>query len=61
MRSILARDKPDSIGPHNRVVSYLPLSHIAGLAFDILLHMMNVSELFFARPDALQGTLVETL
>ena len=53
MRSILARDKPEAIGPHNRVVSYLPLSHIAGLAFDILLHMMSVSELFFARPDAL--------
>ena len=61
MKSILARDKPEALGPHNRVVSYLPLSHIAGLCFDILLHMMNVSELFFARPDALQGTLVETL
>ena len=61
MKETLVKDKPNAIGPHNRVVSYLPLSHIAGLAFDILLHMMNVSELFFARPDALQGTLVETL
>ena len=53
MKSVLQRDKPDAIGPHNRVVSYLPLSHIAGLCFDILLHLINVSELFFARPDAL--------
>lgn len=29
-------DRPDLIGPQNRVVSYLPLSHIAGLAVDII-------------------------
>ena len=56
-----AREKPSMVGPHNRIVSYLPLSHIAGLAFDILTHFYNVSELYFAKPDALQGTLVETL
>lgn len=55
------REKPEAIGPHNRIVSYLPLSHIAGLAFDVLQHMTHVCELFFARPDALQGTLVNTL
>lgn len=46
------------IGPNNRVVSYLPLSHIAGLQVDIIGHMFNGHELYFARPDALQGTLV---
>lgn len=59
--SMTEREKPEAVGPQNRIVSYLPLSHIAGLAFDILQHMSNVCELFFARPDALQGTLVETL
>ena len=55
------REKPETVGPHNRIVSYLPLSHIAGLCFDVLQHMGNVCELYFARPDALQGTLVNTL
>lgn len=29
-------EQPEAVGPHNRIVSYLPLSHIAGLAFDLL-------------------------
>ena len=61
MLSHSERERPEAVGPHNRIVSYLPLSHIAGLAFDILQHMGNVCEVFFARPDALQGTLVNTL
>jgi long-chain-fatty-acid--CoA ligase ACSBG len=51
-------DQTDLAGPHNRVVSYLPLSHIAGLEFDLLSHYYNGSELYFAKPDALQGSLV---
>ena len=58
---VTAKDKPDVIGPHNRVVSYLPLSHIAGLSFDLMNHFFNVCELYFAKPDALQGSLVQTL
>ena len=61
VQAMVEREKPEAVGPHNRIVSYLPLSHIAGLAFDVLQHMGNVCELYFARPDALQGTLVETL
>lgn len=61
MLSMSERERPDAVGPQNRIVSYLPLSHIAGLAFDLLQHMGNVCEVFFARPDALQGTLVNTL
>lgn len=45
----------------HRVVSYLPLSHIAGLAVDIMAQVMSGHELYFARPDALAGTLVQTL
>lgn len=36
-----------------RIVSYLPLSHIAGLQFDITNHLMFSCQLFFAKPDAL--------
>jgi long-chain-fatty-acid--CoA ligase ACSBG len=44
-----------------RIVSYLPLSHIAGLIFDLINHMLYGCNIYFAKPDALQGTLVETL
>jgi long-chain-fatty-acid--CoA ligase ACSBG len=44
-----------------RVVSYLPLSHIAGLQFDITNHILFRGRLYFAKPDALQGSLVESL
>jgi len=46
----------------NRVVSYLPLSHVAGLSVDVLGHIYSGHELYFAKPDALSaGTLVQTL
>lgn len=44
-----------------RVVSYLPLSHIAGLQFDITNTLLFGACCYFAKPDALQGSLVETL
>ena len=44
-----------------KIVSYLPLSHIAGLVFDVIANVLYGSQLYFAKPDALQGTLVETL
>jgi long-chain-fatty-acid--CoA ligase ACSBG len=45
------------IGEEDRVVSYLPLSHIAGLHFDVVLHLAYAFKVYFARPDALQGSL----
>ena len=42
-------------------MSYLPLSHIAGLIFDVISHSFVGFKLYFAKPDALQGTLVLTL
>ena len=61
MMELLTEEKPELVGPSNRLVSYLPLSHIAGLFSDILMHLMHGCELYFARPDALQGTLVDTM
>jgi long-chain-fatty-acid--CoA ligase ACSBG len=45
----------------DRIVSYLPLSHIAGLSFDLLSHIKIGQRIYFARQDALAGTLVQTL
>ena len=34
-----------------RIVSYLPLSHIAGLGFDLIAQIVSGIELYYARPD----------
>jgi len=44
-----------------RVVSYLPLSHIAAQITDLILPIRGGVIVTFARPDALKGSLVETL
>jgi long-chain-fatty-acid--CoA ligase ACSBG len=49
------------IGEHSRSVSFLPLSHVAAQLLDIHGPMFIGSHVFFAGPDALKGTLVETL
>lgn len=45
----------------DRLVSYLPLSHIAGQAADLLISIMSGMVCYFAQPDALKGSLVDTL
>ncbi|XP_061385887.1 long-chain-fatty-acid--CoA ligase ACSBG2 isoform X2 [Danaus plexippus] len=45
----------------DKIVSYLPLSHVAAQVVDIYATLTNAIEVYFARPDALKGTLVETL
>ena len=58
---------PDFVNGPLRVVSYLPLSHIAAQLVDIHSPMAYLadyglpSEIHFARPDALKGTLKQTL
>ena len=44
-----------------RIVSYLPLSHVAAQINDYGGNLINRAKIYFARPDALQGSLVETL
>ncbi|DBA02153.1 TPA: hypothetical protein N0F65_004788 [Lagenidium giganteum] len=44
-----------------RSVSFLPLSHVAAQLLDIHLPMHVGSTVYFAGPDALKGSLVETL
>ncbi|KAM9393197.1 long-chain-fatty-acid--CoA ligase ACSBG2-like isoform 1-T1 [Pholidichthys leucotaenia] len=43
------------------LVSYLPLSHVAAQMFDMWLCMSFAGTTFFAEPDALKGSLVNTL
>jgi long-subunit acyl-CoA synthetase (AMP-forming) len=44
--------------PEDRAVSYLPLSHIAGFCFDVVAPLIQGTKIYYARPDALQGTLL---
>mmetsp|Transcript_5720 Transcript_5720/g.13657 ORF Transcript_5720/g.13657 Transcript_5720/m.13657 type:complete len:722 (+) Transcript_5720:98-2263(+) len=42
-------------------VSYLPLSHIAGQMIDVFIPLASGMAVFFAAPDALRGTLMDTV
>ena len=43
------------------IVSFLPLSHIAALMLDVFLTFYHKGSIGFAKPDALKGSLVESL
>ena len=45
----------------NRLVSYLPMNHIAAQFVDSMLPVIKPTTIYLARPDALRGTLVATL
>ncbi|XP_047443161.1 long-chain-fatty-acid--CoA ligase ACSBG2 isoform X2 [Mugil cephalus] len=51
----------DATQVQESVVSYLPLSHIAAQMVDIWLTMRVGGATYFAQPDALKGSLVNTL
>lgn len=53
--------KKFNFNEHDRVVSYLPLSHVAAQMLDLISLIFIGHSLHFAQPTALQGTLVETL
>jgi long-chain-fatty-acid--CoA ligase ACSBG len=44
-----------------RFISYLPLSHVAGLMGDIINNIIAGNVIYYAKPDALSGSLLETL
>ena len=46
---------------NEKIVSYLPLSHIAASMFDMFCHFYHGGTVYFAQQDALQGSLVKTL
>eukprot|EP00164_Ancoracysta_twista_P000116 GFYU01000169.1.p1 GENE.GFYU01000169.1~~GFYU01000169.1.p1 ORF type:complete len:688 (+),score=282.21 GFYU01000169.1:209-2272(+) len=49
------------VGEGDRIVSYLPLSHIAAQMLDIAGATLAGVTVYFAKPDALRGSLVVTL
>ena len=49
------------ISPADRMVSYLPLSHIAAQMIDIHCPLLSGACVYFAKPDALKGSLGGTL
>ncbi len=51
----------DGMKPGNRLVSYLPLSHIAAQMIDIHYGYYAGCAVYFAQPDALKGSLSATL
>lgn len=44
-----------------RIISYLPLSHVAAQYSEIVLNILSGGTLYIAEPTALQGTLIDTL
>ncbi|GMH77067.1 hypothetical protein TrVE_jg6822 [Triparma verrucosa] len=51
----------DALGPQDCLISYLPLSHIAAQMLDLHCPMVSGSQVYFAQPDALRGSLGLTL
>lgn len=50
-----------ALGPNDSLISYLPLSHIAAQMLDLHCPVATGSQVWFAQPDALRGSLVKTL
>lgn len=46
---------------YEEVVSYLPLSHVAAQVLDIFIPILYAGTVYFAQPDALRGSLGNTL
>lgn len=51
----------ETLDNNDHFVSYLPLSHIAAQMIDMHCPMMNGTQVWFAQPDALRGSLGKTL
>lgn len=45
----------------DRLISMLPLSHVAAQVVDLIAPLINGTRVYFARPDALRGTLLQSL
>lgn len=54
-------DYKDQLEGQERLVSYLPLSHVAAQYFDLIVFLFYNVTVYFAKPDALSGSLLDTL
>ncbi|XP_034475511.1 long-chain-fatty-acid--CoA ligase heimdall [Drosophila innubila] len=57
---VVSANTDNAVEGGERLVSYLPLSHIAAQIFDIFLAMSHGGCVYFADKDALKGTLVRS-
>lgn len=55
------KDYGDLIMGQEVLLSYLPLSHLAAHLTDIYITTVCAGTVYFAQPDALKGTLLQTL
>lgn len=49
------------VNGEERIISYLPLSHVAAQFTDLVSPLFFNITVFFAKPDALSGSLIDTL
>lgn len=61
VRTILYSLPRETLEPHDVLISYLPLSHIAAQIIDMHTSMATGYQVYFAQPDALKGSLGATL
>ena len=61
VETMLLATKKKTMEPSDVMISYLPLSHIAGQMLDMHMPMKTGCQIYFAQPDALKGTLGVTL
>ena len=54
-------DNYNLVAGNERLISYLPLSHIAAQMEDIYMSIYGAMTVYFAQPDALKGTLLQTM
>lgn len=52
---------PFLLNDNDRLVSYLPMNHIAAQFLDAIVPTFNRTTVFMAKPDALQKSLSETM
>lgn len=60
-KKILETYNIDGTNTIQKIVSYLPLSHIAGQMVDIYMPLVTGGEIWFADKGALKGTLIDTV
>lgn len=60
-RTMLLCSRYQSMNTTDVMISYLPLSHIAAQMLDLHIPMYTGMQIYFAQPDALKGSLGQTL
>lgn len=60
-RNMISFTSRGCVTPDDRIISYLPLSHIAAQMLDLHVPLETGCQIYFAQPDALKGSIGVTL